>query len=385
METTAQPYQLFDDLTEEEYAALRDDIARCGVLVPIEFDEDGNVLDGHHRLRACQELGITDYPRVVRAGLDEQGKRNHTRSLQMLRRHLTSEQKRRVIADQLRDTPERSDRAIGRQLGVSHATVASVRNHLVLSGQLDQMLQRIVDRAGQQYIQTQKLQAELALAEEELRERNRESQRQRAAFNACDAALVRRMTAEGADAEQLHREWAHYLVIHDAKQARAVEHGRYSLGIATASVWARTDCDPATCTPPVMAPCGCEAATCTHRPVTAWDAALFVEWAEKHEPGGAEKAATIIEYTPWLVHEVVTIPPPPEDADVALSDDEWVECLREYYQHPLWQQGNGALPRSWRRLDPQGADAFIDLVHLQAAIDGFGPELVSTVAAESAP
>lgn len=41
-------YQLLPDLTEEEYEALKADIAERGVMVPIELDEQGNVLDGHH-------------------------------------------------------------------------------------------------------------------------------------------------------------------------------------------------------------------------------------------------------------------------------------------------------------------------------------------------
>jgi len=57
-------------------------------MVPIEFDAAGNVLDGHHRLRACRELGITKYPKVVRPKLSEQEKREHILKLNLLRRHL---------------------------------------------------------------------------------------------------------------------------------------------------------------------------------------------------------------------------------------------------------------------------------------------------------
>ena len=40
-------YQVMPDLTPEEYAELKSDIASRGVMVPVEFDEAGNVLDGH--------------------------------------------------------------------------------------------------------------------------------------------------------------------------------------------------------------------------------------------------------------------------------------------------------------------------------------------------
>ena len=49
-------YQIMPPLTAAEYAALKADIAEHGVLVAVEMDEEGNVLDGHHRVRACQEL-----------------------------------------------------------------------------------------------------------------------------------------------------------------------------------------------------------------------------------------------------------------------------------------------------------------------------------------
>ena len=37
-------YQLFPDLSPSEYEALKADIAENGVLVPVEYDEDGNIL-----------------------------------------------------------------------------------------------------------------------------------------------------------------------------------------------------------------------------------------------------------------------------------------------------------------------------------------------------
>lgn len=78
---------LLPALSEVEYAALRDDIARRGVLVPIEVDEHGRILDGWHRRRACDELGI-DPPTVVRPGLSDAEKREHAIVLNLVRRQL---------------------------------------------------------------------------------------------------------------------------------------------------------------------------------------------------------------------------------------------------------------------------------------------------------
>lgn len=91
-------YQLFPELTPDEYTALKADIAERGVLVPIEIDESGAILDGHHRVKAWQELKregvkVGDYPRIIRAGMSEEQKRNHVRALNMLRRHLSKEER----------------------------------------------------------------------------------------------------------------------------------------------------------------------------------------------------------------------------------------------------------------------------------------------------
>lgn len=81
-------YQLFDPLPPEAYEALKADIALRGVMVPVEYDEAGTVLDGHHRLRACRELELPDPPSIVRVGLSEEAKREHVLKSNLLRRHL---------------------------------------------------------------------------------------------------------------------------------------------------------------------------------------------------------------------------------------------------------------------------------------------------------
>ncbi len=48
--TTAYPYQYMPRLENDIYEALKADILKRGVLVPIEFDEKGNILDGHNLL-----------------------------------------------------------------------------------------------------------------------------------------------------------------------------------------------------------------------------------------------------------------------------------------------------------------------------------------------
>jgi N6-adenosine-specific RNA methylase IME4/DNA-binding Lrp family transcriptional regulator len=129
-------FQVMPPLSADEYTELKTDIAARGVMVPIEYDETGNILDGHHRVKACQELGIKEWPSVVRLGLDEAGKRTHARKLNMARRHLNQEQRRSLVQAELKDRPEVSDRQIAKALGVSNPTVSAVRKELVENGEL---------------------------------------------------------------------------------------------------------------------------------------------------------------------------------------------------------------------------------------------------------
>src|SRR6266496_2702863 len=45
-------------LKSEEYQELKSSIAENGLYHPIIINKDGFILDGHHRFKACSELGI---------------------------------------------------------------------------------------------------------------------------------------------------------------------------------------------------------------------------------------------------------------------------------------------------------------------------------------
>lgn len=123
------PYQLLPPLTPEEYENLKESIREQGVLVPVEYDEHGNILDGHHRIQIATELGI-DFPKVVRTGFTEQQKRSHARTLNTVRRHLNREQKREIIKQEILENPQESNNKIAKRLGVSDTTVGTIRNEL---------------------------------------------------------------------------------------------------------------------------------------------------------------------------------------------------------------------------------------------------------------
>lgn len=115
-------YQLLPSLTETEYETLKADIEQRGVMVPIEYDEKGNILDGHHRLRACAELGIKDYPSVVRVGLTEDQKKEHVLIVNLARRHMNAEQRKQAVLRVKLETAW-SNRRIAELFGVSRMSV----------------------------------------------------------------------------------------------------------------------------------------------------------------------------------------------------------------------------------------------------------------------
>jgi N6-adenosine-specific RNA methylase IME4/ParB-like chromosome segregation protein Spo0J len=135
--------QVMPELSESEYQELKADIEERGVQVPVELDEEGNILDGYHRVKVCNELGISDYPTIIRYGMTDEEKRLHARKLNMARRHLNGEQKRELIAAQLRETPEWSDRQIAKGFGVDHKTVGAVRKGSESTGEIPQLEKRI--------------------------------------------------------------------------------------------------------------------------------------------------------------------------------------------------------------------------------------------------
>ena len=49
--------QLVPELSEEEYTRLKESIASVGLYEPIIINQEGTLLDGHHRLKVVKELG----------------------------------------------------------------------------------------------------------------------------------------------------------------------------------------------------------------------------------------------------------------------------------------------------------------------------------------
>jgi len=91
---TKTPYKrLLPALSGEERQTLRQSIKERGVDIPVVVAEDGTVLDGHHRLAVNPKA-----PRRVLLGLKtEPEKRAAAYRLNLARRHLTAEQRGKVL------------------------------------------------------------------------------------------------------------------------------------------------------------------------------------------------------------------------------------------------------------------------------------------------
>ena len=122
--------QLFPALPPAIEAALRASIERFGVLVPVVQDQQGRILDGHHRARIAATLGVKYRVDVVRVR-DEDEARDIQRTLNADRRQLTEAQRREIVAALASETVTiegetvgtHSPNAIAGALGVSEKTV----------------------------------------------------------------------------------------------------------------------------------------------------------------------------------------------------------------------------------------------------------------------
>ncbi len=122
----APTFQVMPALTDDEYAALRGDIAERGIVVPVVVDQHGRLLDGHHHRRIADELQV-DCPVEVHQVTNDEDARQVALALNLARRHLTRDQRRELIAREAAARPGDSDRAIARRLGCSPTPVAAVR------------------------------------------------------------------------------------------------------------------------------------------------------------------------------------------------------------------------------------------------------------------
>lgn len=158
-------FQVMPPLAPEERVELEASIRAHGVQVPISVSADGVIVDGHHRDEIARRHGL-HCPRVVVDG-DAAKLRGLAFSLNLHRRHLTSEQKRAVVAESIKADPQLSDREHGRRTGVDHKTAAGVRESLTESGEIPHFSERVDPRTGNASQPATKPRHEITLTDED--------------------------------------------------------------------------------------------------------------------------------------------------------------------------------------------------------------------------
>lgn len=91
--------EFFKNLPADELARLKDDIRERGILVPIIATADGMILSGHRRWNIAKDLGLKTVPvQFVNGGLTAEQEREFLIKDNVLRRHLTTDEREKLIA-----------------------------------------------------------------------------------------------------------------------------------------------------------------------------------------------------------------------------------------------------------------------------------------------
>lgn len=114
-------------MDDDELEGLKASIKAHGILKPIETYK-GKILDGRNRRAAGLAVGYKFKPAdfVEFIGTDEEAKKR-VDALNLHRRHLTTDDKKKRVLKMIEEHPEWSNRQIAKLCGVSHTTVAKER------------------------------------------------------------------------------------------------------------------------------------------------------------------------------------------------------------------------------------------------------------------
>ena len=133
---------------------LKKDIEESGeIRDPVKVYVNGNgsylILCGYNRWRIAQELGWENVPIEV-LNLSPAERQELVWKDNLNRRHLTREQKQRLIDHFLKTDPEQSDRNIAKKTGSDHKTVGERRTKLESGGEIPH-LKAVKGRDGKNY------------------------------------------------------------------------------------------------------------------------------------------------------------------------------------------------------------------------------------------
>lgn len=135
-------YQVMPRLSPEDYSDLEKSILENGVQVPIIVTRDGTIVDGHHRHEIATKHNLP-CP-IVQASEDDATKlRSLAFALNLNRRHLGRDERRRLLAESIKADPQLSDREHGRRAGASDKTAGAVRRDLEANAEIPHSAERV--------------------------------------------------------------------------------------------------------------------------------------------------------------------------------------------------------------------------------------------------
>jgi hypothetical protein len=140
---------IFPLMEGEEFDALVADIKANALRQKIVLYE-GKILDGRNRYRAMLAAGHTprdDHFCRYKSLVPGDTPLAYVIRANLLRRHLTAEQRRELIAKLLKAAPEKSDRQIAETVKASPTTVGTVRAEMEAKGEVSKLDTRL-DRKG---------------------------------------------------------------------------------------------------------------------------------------------------------------------------------------------------------------------------------------------
>ena len=97
LQETPENLTYFENLPADEYENLKSDIEKNGILTPLIITDDYGILAGHQRFKIAKELNLKSLPCVIRTFKSKEEKEIFLITDNLLRRHLTKEQKAKLI------------------------------------------------------------------------------------------------------------------------------------------------------------------------------------------------------------------------------------------------------------------------------------------------
>src|SRR5262245_27392343 len=223
----------FRPLVGKDFEELVDDIKANGLREEIVL-HDGMILDGRNRYRACREAGVE--PRY--RDFDGNDPAAFVISVNIHRRHLRADEKRPLIEAVIKAAPEKSNRQIAAETGVSHPHVADIRNDMEKAGDVEKVTTTI-DTKGRK--QPKKKLTKAQKAEQAHRRRARKAEIAKNREHAIMAQLpddIYDLLDKAESAEEEFRE--HTVDIWAARAEEIVDHAKAEAAARAAiAAWTR--------------------------------------------------------------------------------------------------------------------------------------------------